>query len=1093
MLDSINSDQSKILNYIEQELIGPKNGDTEQISGVNPVDLYLMGMIHPIDNIEDISVDSNEQIEGFFQNKPPSFGLSFYIDGKGSFSLDVLCAQYLEKKILNPEFLTQIRLGASKVSANKSSEIIFELDDIVTILAGNPDNQDDLIKRAKQLNNGLNKNIREKVSLKTWGRVPYKYHGNVERPDGDLLDSYLFNDKVRVNIIWRPFKKGFIITVTMINNIKKSNRYIEDQLFQSKIKVTKNVDKILPYPLESDMSYDEEEEELALMYRAHDTFAVGHSCAANWSVNNNSVVSLSSEFLPSFSVKPVTLSLENSQDEKVLNLQFLSDDNLSKDTLKGHLLSFSKGYKSWAIKESEKDIGKSSIEAKTRIIQRINNSVERINQGIDTILNDDLIFDVFKMTNLAMLMQMVHGSEFSCNVKNKDEFKFVVPDYKADVYSGYSWRPFQLAFFLLTIESLVNKDSPDRKIVDLIWFPTGGGKTEAYLAVSAFELLYRRMSLGIAGAGTVVIKRYPLRLLTAQQFQRAAILICACEKIRRSHQELLGKQPYSIGLWVGQDSSPNEFTNSKGTGAFQHYNNALEAHIPENKFQVQKCPWCGTRIIPTIQSPKNHYGIKSTETSFEFYCPTSTCEFHNKLPMTVVDEDMYQSPPSFIIGTVDKFARMAWTEKPKAFFGIGHGYAPPSLIIQDEMHLISGPLGTISGIYEAAIDSIIYSISGYYPKKIAATATIRRAEEQITRLYALKSNIFPSSGVDADDSYFARIDNNAPGRLYVGVMGQSSTQTTSIVNVASILSQAPVDVDLSKNAKDAYWTQVVYHNSKKELSKTITMASDDIPNRIKLLYKDKRRNVKNIEELSGNKQGDELTEILEKMDMTVHNNANEVIDILPCTNMISVGVDVSRLGLIMMHGQPKTTSEYIQASSRVGRDKVPGIVVTVHPSANPRARSHYESFVSYHQSLYRFVEPTSVTPYAEPARDRALHAALVILMRYVGGIGANQEACLFDSSSVTTKKLIKRLILRMQQSDNSEKDSIERHIYSIVKKWDKLVKEYPGKLNYSNSSGRQFKSLLCNFGEKIDGSWPTLHSMRGVDAEIDVVISGEEL
>jgi len=1093
MLNDISNDQSKVLDYIKQELIGPKNGDKEQLSDINPVDMYLMGMIHPINDDENIPVDSDDQIEGFFQNKPPSFGLSFYLGGEGGFTLNVSCAQYVGKKVLNPEFLNKLKLHAQRMEVNKSSEIIAELEDISNDLVSSPEDCGSLIEAARRINKKLDKSINEKISLKAWIRCPNNHYEDVLRPSNNSLDLYLFDEKVRVNMIWRPFKRGFIITVTMINNIKKSNKYVDNQLFQSRMKIDKNNDEILPYPLESDMSYDREEEELALMYRKHNTFAVGHSCAADWHVDNNSVTSLSSEFLPSCSVKPVTLSLESSGDERVLNLQFLSDDNLSKDILKKHLLSFSKDYKSWALKERKKDIGDYSIKAKDRIIQRINDSIKRINIGIDIVVSDDLIFDAFKMANLAMLMQMVHGSKFSKNIKNKDELEFIAPDYTSKKYSDFNWRPFQLAFFLLTIESLINKDSQDRNIVDLIWFPTGGGKTEAYLAVSAFELLYRRMYLKESGAGTVVIKRYPLRLLTAQQFQRAAILICACEKLRRDNQKLLGKRPYSIGLWVGQDSSPNDFTNSQGTGAFQYYSSALEAHIPENKFQVQKCPWCGTRIIPTKQNKKDHYGIRATEVSFSFYCPTTTCEFNNELPMTVVDEDMYKNPPSFIIGTVDKFARMAWTEKPKAFFGIGHGYEPPSLIIQDEMHLISGPLGTISGIYEAAIDSIIYSINGYYPKKIAATATIRRAEEQITRLYALKSNIFPSSGIDAEDSYFARTDNNKPGRMYIGIMGQSSTQTTSIVDVASMLSQIPIDVELSKDAKDSYWTQVVYHNSKKELSKTITMASDDIPNRLQLLYKNKQRSVRNVEELSGNKQGDELTEILEKMDMTVHSNPSEVIDILPCTNMISVGVDVSRLGLIMMHGQPKTTSEYIQASSRVGRDEVPGIVVTVHPSANPRARSHYESFMSYHKSLYKFVEPTSVTPYAEPARDRALHAALVILMRYVGGIGANEDACLFKSDSDSSQKLIKGLILRMQKSDNSEKDSIEKHIYSIVKKWDNLIKEYPGKLQYRNNSGRQFKSLLCDFDEKVNDSWPTLHSMRGVDAEIDIVVSGEEL
>jgi hypothetical protein len=1092
MLKIISPDQSKVLDYIKLQLIGPKGGKYEQLDD-NPVDLYLMGMIHPVDKNENTPVDSDEQIEGFFQNKPPSFGFSLYLDSKGGFSLDISCAQYKERKILNTVFLDKLRLRVLEEESNKPTKIISEIDEIFNALTASPDNQKDLISKANKINKSLNRSINEKISLKTWSRVPYDHQDNVLRPKNNITDLYLFDNKVRINIIWRPFKSGFITTVTMINNVEKSNKYVEDQLFQSKIKVIKDMDSILPYPLENNMSHDSEEEELELMYRNHNTFAVGHSCAVDWLSNEGNVVSLSSKFLPSEVVKPViTVSLEKSSDRSVLNLQFLSGDELTKSALKKHLLMFVDEYKLWAIKESEKEIGSSSVKARDRILSRIKNSIKRINKGIDIVVGDNLIFDAFKMANLVMLMQMVHGSEFSKDIKNKDEQEFKAPNYRLKSYSKYNWRPFQLAFFLLIIESLINKDSQDRNVVDLIWFPTGGGKTEAYLAVSAFELLYRRMKLKSSGAGTVVIKRYPLRLLTAQQFQRAAILICACEKLRRDNLALLGKQPYSIGLWVGGDSSPNDFTNNRGTGSFQYYKDALEAHIPENKFQVQKCPWCGTRIIPRRQSAKGHYGIKATETSFSFYCPTTTCEFHNKLPMTVVDEDMYKNPPSFIIGTIDKFARMSWTEKPKAFFGIGHEYAPPSLIIQDEMHLIAGPLGTIAGIYEAAIDSIIYSIDGSYAKKIAATATIRRADEQITRLYALEANIFPSPGIDAEDSYFARVDNQSPGRMYVGVMGQSSTQTTSIVETASMLAQVPVDLNLSPSAKDAYWTQVVYHNSKKELSKTITMASDDFPARLKMLYKGNRRNITNIEELSGNKQGDELTDILERMNMTIQDHPSEVIDILPCTNMISVGVDVPRLGLIMMHGQPKTTSEYIQASSRVGRDKVPGVVVTVYSSARPRDRSHYEGFISYHKSLYKFVEPTSVTPYAEPARDRALHAALVILMRYVGGIGGNTDACLFKSNNPSSQKIIKNLILRMQKADPSEEKSIEGHVYSIVKKWDNLIEEYPNKLQYSNSSGKQFQGLLCDFDKKIDDSWPTLHSMRGVDAEIDIVIYGED-
>lgn len=201
----------------------------------------------------------------------------------------------------------------------------------------------------------------------------------------------------------------------------------------------------------------------------------------------------------------------------------------------------------------------------------------------------------------------------------------------------------------------------------------------------------------------------------------------------------------------------------------------------------------------------------------------------------MVDEDLYKRPPSLLIGTIDKFARMTWDPASSAFFGGRQALVePPTLIIQDELHLISGPLGTIAGIYESAIDTVIKQ-RGKPAKVIAATATIRRADEQVERLYARPVRVFPPSGINADNSYFARVDEASPGRLYVGVMAQGHTRMYSLVMTAAAIAQAPASLRLQGAARDAYWTQIIYHNSRRELGKTMTLARDDVGARIDVI------------------------------------------------------------------------------------------------------------------------------------------------------------------------------------------------------------------------------------------------------------------
>jgi len=1041
----LNNDQQKIYDYLNSQFIGPIDGNQERIEykRSSPVDLYMMGTIYPIpidqseinNTLDDESDVSDDEIKAAIQVKPSSFGVSFYLSGQGEFLCNISCAQYIKTKV------------------------------------DSDSNKDNIV----------------------WQRFPYTSTKKIRKSDKEKI---IFNNKVRLDIIWRNYQDGFIVTITMINNMEKSKLYGEDILFQSKLEINPLAGKILPYPEQSNLSHDTEEEELSLMYRGRKTYAVGHSCSVNWnfkdgSNSNSEIKTIFSDFLPKVIVRPVTTVLEELQNTRAMNLQFLSNDNLTSNDLDEELIWFIDQYEIWAKNERNKDIDNKSEEAKLRILQRIDDSIVRMKTGVDILVNDDKVLKAFKLANLSMLIQMVH-SEKIFRTLEKDEEDYIEPDYFSLNYSSYSWRPFQLAFILLVLESIVNEKSDDRNIVDLIWFPTGGGKTEAYLAVAAFELMYRRIKFGAKGAGTTVIKRYTLRLLTSQQFQRAATLICACESIRRKDVSLLGEGQFTIGLWVGQDLSPNRFTGPAGSKAL--FTQMMGEQEPVNRFQLYKCPWCGTRIVPSsYQDDSKFYGVRADETSFSFYCPTITCDFNNELPVNTVDEALYKHPPSFLIGTVDKFARLAWVERANVLFGIGRKTLPPSLIIQDELHLISGPLGSITAIYEAAIDTILKSLNAK-PKIIAATATIRRADDQVKRLFGSAVNIFPPSGLDAEDSYFSRIDNNSPGRMFIGVMGQSKTQISTMVNVTAALAQAPVQLILDEDSKDSYWTQVVYCNSKKELGKTGSMSSDDIPDRIKFISpdEDNMREINNVVELSGDKKGNELTLILEQMNQTVTHNPNHVIDIMPCTSIISVGVDVSRLGLMVMHGQPKTTAEYIQATSRVGRSKTPGIIVTVFPAGNPRNRSHYENFVPYHDSLYRYVEPTSITPYAEPARDRALHAALVVTLRHAGGIGKNDEAHLFDINDKKIYKLIQALTKRMQLADDSESEEIKKDMDAKVKEWIDKINETGGALLYSNErAGNQFGTLLSKFEDRKSNGWRTLNSMRGVDANLSILVNGE--
>jgi hypothetical protein len=545
-------------------------------------------------------------------------------------------------------------------------------------------------------------------------------------------------------------------------------------------------------------------------------------------------------------------------------------------------------------------------------------------------------------------------------------------------------------------------------------------------------------------------------------------------------------------MWVGGGTTPNTLFKARDLLA------ELQAgRTQEEGFILELCPWCGTEVVPESPVEEDDWGIVATATEFNMNCPNQRCPFHFRLPVSVVDEDLYDHPPTFLIGTIDKFARFAWDARPGAFLGTGN-FPGPSLIIQDELHTISGPLGTVAGLYEAAFD-LVMAHSGSRPKVIASTATINRADEQVRGLFDRKVFLFPPSGMSHKDSFFVHFDDSVPGRRYVGVMAQSHSPTTSNVHTTAALLCAPLDLGLSGASLDAYWTLVAYQNSLKEVGKTRNIARDDIPARMRVIATSGQvrllESSDDVVELTSNIGSSEIPKALELLERShLNGQGPDAVSMAVCTNMIQVGLDIQRLSLMLVNGQPKSTSEYIQATSRVGRNPngPPGLVVALYSAAKPRDRSHYESFKPYHASIYRSVEPTSVTPWALPARKRALHATFVILARQLLGLPEDADADRFVRSA-QVDNLIEAIVTRAANSDPREAAATRAHLQLLVDQWQTEAASRPDDkpLHYEHEPAEDQRRLLKRFRSKLPGLWPTLDSMRNVDSDTLVKVNGE--
>jgi hypothetical protein len=849
----------------------------------------------------------------------------------------------------------------------------------------------------------------------------------------------------------------------VVNRRAEKPDEVRDEAFAFQVALEIGAGEFLRRPdLRGFMSEDWDEKLADLQYRDDGEYAVGHNVATRTYEKKVGCCSL---------VR--TCWIPQAEVEKVDHCADIAGAVLAMDELatladgadaKAKLAPLVTQYRKW-IDEQEAAVPAKPArrhETGVELISRARFAANRIEQGI-ALLTDEQCLEAFRLANNCMAAQAR---------QRQGVMQGIAPESIKP-----AWRPFQLAFLLMNLKSLADPTDDNRNVVDLLFFPTGGGKTEAYLGLAAFMLVLRRLrNPGIASAGLSVLMRYTLRLLTLDQLGRAATLICALELERQKDADKLGDWPFEIGLWVGKAATPNRM-GKRGDGDSESARARTTRFLNDDRkpspIPLEECPWCGTkfgklsfRLLPNNDNPQD----------LRVSCMKRDCAFGRGVPLPIlaVDEPIYRRLPCFMIATVDKFASLPWTGEVGAFFGRveRHDKAgfygpcdplrgnklpvprllPPDLVIQDELHLISGPLGTMVGLYEMALDELCSQmIDGkrIQPKIIASTATVRRAEAQIRALFARNVvDIFPPPGPDRRDTFFSKTlkPTEANARLYVGVAAQGRSPKVSMLRVYLALLAAGQKWHKkvykrgeTYSAADPYMTLLGYFNSLRELGGARRLIEDEVQNRLKGyssrvrvgetdgLFADRKIGYEPVE-LTSRVDTSQVAEAKRRLALPFSNDKR--VDVAIATNMISVGLDITRLGLMVVFGQPKSSAEYIQATSRVGRDSNrPGLVVTILNVHKPRDRSHYERFEAYHESFYRAVEPTSVTPFSPRALDKGLAAALVGLVRQAHrpmtpALGAKEILNERGRLDFAIQALVDRSQAHSREMDANEKDRL---------------------------------------------------------------------
>ena len=827
------------------------------------------------------------------------------------------------------------------------------------------------------------------------------------------------------------------LTVRIVNEMEQQRDVPRSEvtIFQPKISLR----QANPFP---DVRKEEDifdDMTMALLYHSSIIPAHGHNAGVEWSDEG-----VETTFLPSYEV-PKMSALDELKSH-IPDMEFLIDeDKISQGLiqLSGLVEAYSKWIEDCMARLKNPKPG--SMLERPDIREQIakhyevaKNNYRRMDEGIKFLKTDDIARSAFRLANAAI--------RFSQDEPGIPEVTERV-DGNGD-FIKFKWYPFQIAFQLLNLRGLCALEEGDpgrmgeedeRSIVDLAWFPTGGGKTEAYLGLISMVGFYRRLRFPERELlpSVHVIMRYTLRLLTSDQADRLVRLAVGMNHVSETMGSEMGAKsfdgsdfpPFRVGMWVGGGVSPRDLLmgpkgdENSAQGRLRAIRKGDEEPGEGSVMQFEVCPWCGERGEESLSNPDNWDVVDGTgrgdfdwssdlngRATLRGRCHAEGCKMNEYVPFTCVDEDIYLNPPSILLATVDKFVQLSNNPRPRTAFEYikndkermkrskecdargmlgferkGVKTRAPDLVIQDELHLLTGPLGTLGGLFETGIH-VAWAKQGHAPKYIAATATIRGAEKDSTLMYGRKLNIFPPPMEDANDNFFAKANNEpGKGRVHVGILGPYGKDQTLFAHTTGSLLQRVNEIKLlgldSDKILDPYWTLVSYFNSLRELGAAQSQISSRIPefiDRFSVTTNKAPRELFNSIELTSRRTASELKDQKARLKLEIgHDGA---VDTVVTSNMFQVGIDISRLGLMVINGQPRSNSEYIQSSGRVGR-RYPGLVVSLLRSKYPRDQSHYESFRGFHQEMYRHVDVTSTTPFSVRSLDRAIATVLAMLIR----------------------------------------------------------------------------------------------------------------
>lgn len=962
-----------------------------------------------------------------------------------------------------------------------------------------------------------------------WARreLDYKkreYTLDLSEPEGriDILDSA---GTLESRVSWKVYD-GSVLNVFLENPAewaRVANRNAENagdvkirnnmnSIFQPSISLhaTDGTSPFKQISVSSNLDQSAEDDLFDMLYRNSKVFGSGYGCAAEWG-EADCPSYVRTVVMPVHQEKEIGKFSEGSDDGRPAKVDmydlccFESDNdwNACKKKIAKKLSPLIDGYRRW-IAEQRRAVTAGVVGNDYRGVADNNMDVcdsvlDRIEDGLMLITNEkgelgNTMTKAFVLANRAMLYQRLHFAYALGRFKNNRAGEW--PNAKRPGQAF--WYPFQIAFILMSLRGIAFEQAADRSTADLIWYPTGGGKTEAYLGVAAFAMLLRRLKGSPEGGlGVSVIMRYTLRLLTLQQFERASTLVCALEHLRRQRDSGLGSAPFLLGLWVGYSLTPN--THESSADALEQLNSNPHASPADGSpCQVNYCPWCGHRLIPSsnyrVDRQTKWTRIRCTNTSGRCIF-TKSFSPNDALPLVTVDYDIYTRCPSMIIATVDKFARLPFRAEIANIFGRAvrrcetHGFLPrdqygacsisgygshrngggrvsrvstrfpPDLIVQDELHLISGPLGTMVGLYETAVDFLTRTDVGgkeLRPKVIVSTATVRGAKEQVRKIFnRVRTQTFPPPGTDGSDSFFWwRTERK--GKIFAGISFSQQSAKYALAKLYAALLQRSQNIRLAKaipdNLLDSYWTLVGYFNSTRELGGANRLVEDDVVQHINFLaetahnskYEPRHPGTpeNGIDELTGKKTQKEINEIRSKLEQPLP--SSDVISVLLATSMISVGIDIDRLALMVIQGQPKTATEYIQVTGRVGRrPDAPGCIFTLFNPYKPRDLSHYENFVGFHRTMQKYVEPSTLTPFSIPAYNRAMHAVLIAMIRLsCPRLSGKTDAARFqmDYGKEATEFMLERFrsVEQVDDDDDSYR-KFKTRLNVLQEEWEKFI------------------------------------------------------